>query len=127
MIYNGCGGKMPSREEERNINKKSDMRYCTVHQSYYYVEFGCQQCAFEDFKPKIKEGKSTQLKQCLKCKHMSLFWNNQNEIYECLNKKCKGMFTKNRVTEAETQGEPAITNEKQQKPKKRGKSPKKRR
>jgi hypothetical protein len=92
---------MPSREEERSANKKSDMRYCTVHRSYYYTEFGCQQCAFVDFKPKTKAEESAELKKCLKCKRTSLFWNSHNEVYECLNKKCKGMYTRNQVAEAD--------------------------
>ncbi|MFC1998553.1 hypothetical protein ACFLVR_02785 [Chloroflexota bacterium] len=114
---------MPSREEERNANKKSDMRYCTEHESYYYTEFGCQQCAFDGFKPKIKAEESTELKKCLKCKRPSLFWNTQNEIYECLNKKCKRQFTKNQVIEAEVKGETAIKDNEPHK--KKGKSLKK--
>jgi len=120
----GMEATVPSREEERNANKKSDMRYCTEHQVYYYAEFGCQQCAFEDFKPKISQTETTELKTCLKCKRMSLFWNSQNEIYECLNKKCKRQFTKNQVAEAEAKGETEINNDKPQK-KKKGKSSKK--
>jgi hypothetical protein len=115
----GMEAVVPSREEERNANKKSDMRYCTEHQTYYYEEFGCQQCAFGDFKPRIKAEESTELKKCLKCKRPSLFWNTHNEIYECLNKKCKRQFTKNQVAEADAKGEAAETNEKPQKPKKK--------
>jgi len=116
---------MPSREEERNANKKSDMRYCTEHQVYYYEEFGCQQCAFGDFKPKTSIETSKELKKCLKCGRTSLFWNTHNEIYECLNKKCKRQFTKNHVVEDETKSETEIPNNKPQK--KKGKSHKKKR
>ncbi|MBT3362810.1 MAG: hypothetical protein HN929_06965 [Chloroflexi bacterium] len=94
-----------SREEERHSNKKTDQRYCTEHQTYYYIEFGCQQCAFDDFKPKVVPEVTHELKKCLKCGRPSLFFNSQNEVYECLNKKCKGMFTKRRVIEAEENGE----------------------
>ena len=102
---------MPSREEERNLNKKSDIRYCSEHENYYYAEFGCQQCAFVNFKPNISEEKTVQLKKCLKCKRISLFWNSHNEIYECLNKKCKGMYTRNQVTEAEEKDDLAGTSD----------------
>ncbi|MFC1978444.1 hypothetical protein ACFLVP_00450 [Chloroflexota bacterium] len=115
---------MPSREEERSLNKKSDMRYCTVHQVYYYAEFGCQQCVFVDFKPKINSVRSVELKKCLKCGRISLFWNSQNEIYECLNKKCKRQFTPKQVAEAEAKGETAINIDKPRK--KKGKSSKER-
>lgn len=114
---------MPSREEERSANKKSDMRYCIEHQVYYYEEFGCQQCAFDDFKPKIETATSTELKICPKCKRPSLFWNTHNGIYECLNKKCKRQFTKNQVAEADAKGETAISDDKPKK--KKGKSSKK--
>jgi hypothetical protein len=96
---------MPSREEERHSNKKTDQRYCTEHQTYYYEEFGCQQCAFDDFKPKTAPKETPELKKCLKCGRPSLFWNGQNKVYECLNKKCKGIFTKRRVAEWEEKGE----------------------
>jgi len=108
---------VPSREEERNANNKSDMRYCTEHRTYYYEEFGCQQCAFDEFKPRTNAGPNTELKKCLKCKRISLFWNSRNGIYECLNKKCKRQFTQKQMNVAKAKGEIAMTDDEPRKEK----------
>jgi len=84
---------MPKREDEYWAAEKSDLRYCFKHKRYYRADFGCQLCVIEEFQPIQSTNDRSRLMKCPKCSKITLFWNEKEGTFECLNLKCKRVFT----------------------------------
>jgi hypothetical protein len=89
---------MPKREDDFWASQKEGLRYCSKHKRYYREEYGCQLCQLEEAgKNQNSENSPNTLDMCPACNKPSLFWNNSIGLYECLNKKCRRNFTKDRL------------------------------
>lgn len=94
---------MPKREDEFYASEKLDLRYCSIHKRYYKVNIGCQICGYEYLSDisKSKGNKDADLQyeiqNCPACGEVSLYLNNDNNIYECLNINCRQIFTQDRL------------------------------
>jgi len=84
---------MPKREDEYWAAEKSDLRYCFKHKRYYRADFGCQLCVIEKLQPIQSIDAKSRLMKCPKCGKITLFWNEKDGTFECLNLKCKRLFT----------------------------------
>lgn len=84
---------MPQRDNEYYVGLGEDLRFCTKHNRYYDVHYGCQLCYLAEHRqyPKV------QLYRCPKCERLSLFWNADKYQYECLNTTCKAIITEKDV------------------------------
>jgi len=89
---------MPNREDEYWASQKEgDLKYCYKHKRYYKAEIGCQICYLEELNTgdKVKrDQQEIKLVKCPRCLEISLFWISQNDIYECMNKRCRLTFKK---------------------------------
>jgi len=89
---------MPRREDESWRNRSSDSRYCAKHQHFYSALSGCQFCGYANASGASQETRKSlaeqpqKLKTCLACGSKSLFLNEGQNRYECLNSKCKWWF-----------------------------------
>lgn len=88
---------MPKREDDFWANQREGLRYCYKHKRYYRADFGCQLCLLEQPKEDLNTGETPELLDCPKCTHRSLFWNVYTQTYECLNIKCKRIFTEKQL------------------------------
>lgn len=91
---------MPRREDEYWAGTKSDLRYCFRHKRYYRADFGCQLCVIEKFGPVHSTNRRSRLMKCPKCNKATLFWNQKEGTFECLNLKCKRVFTEEELRDA---------------------------
>ena len=84
---------MPKREDEFWIAQKENFKYCYKHKRYYREEFGCQLCQIDKSSqaPK-KEADKQKLLKCPKCKRISLWLNEAENLYECLNTRCRQTY-----------------------------------
>jgi hypothetical protein len=83
--------KMPKRSDGWWINDKEEMRYCVFHKKYYSKNIGCQECYLEHEKNQVlgkKDKEAIELKKCNNCGNISLCWNTNTKLYECLNSVC---------------------------------------
>gem|GEM_PF-967177 len=88
---------MPKREDERWLGQQSKLMYCYKHKRYYKADAGCQLCVYEKLGPRLKGQDGSRLEVCPVCRQTSLFWNNGNGLYECLNHKCKKTLTRDEL------------------------------
>ena len=98
---------MPNREDEYYSNQRESLRYCSIHKHYYDAQFGCQLCWLENHRKR----ESPPLQECPQCKEMSLFHNAGISKYECVNLKCKRIYTKKELEEARSIREQPVNNQ----------------
>ena len=70
------------------------LRYCSKHKHWYYHHYGCQFCYLEQAENKPENNSEIQMVKCPKCFKISLAWIESNNRYECMNAKCKNVFSK---------------------------------
>ncbi|MFC2007885.1 hypothetical protein ACFLVB_04740 [Chloroflexota bacterium] len=94
---------MPSREDEFWASgKEPNIRFCNKHQRYYRKDIGCQLCGFENTKSnrEVEQG-DIELIKCPTCWEISLMWIEQTKIYECMNFKCRHVYTEEQYIESQ--------------------------
>jgi hypothetical protein len=88
---------MPDREDEFWAStKEDDLRYCYKHKHYYRGDIGCQFCGYDNVKLRNNSEKSDikiTLLICPSCSETSLFWLEQIQVYECMNFKCRMIYS----------------------------------
>ena len=80
---------MPKREDDFWASQKEGLKYCARHKRYYREDVGCQLCYYENSRAAGTEKEIPKLQECPRCHEHSLFYNDRDGIYECLNRKCR--------------------------------------
>ena len=101
---------MPKREDEFwAADKEHDLRYCNKHKHYYRTDIGCQYCGYDNIKSKNNlesENEEISLVKCPSCLETSLFWIEQTKVYECMNFKCKEVYTEVQYLKSQESAKP---------------------
>ena len=91
---------MPKREDEHWLKKQDNRRWCYKHNLPYQAGFdGCQKCLYERqaMEHSASNAETPALYECPDCKRMSLMWNTQILLYECINNTCRKMYAQSEV------------------------------
>jgi hypothetical protein len=91
---------MPDRVDEYWASQKeNDLRYCTKHKRYYKSDFYCQLCGLEIIERSLPGESKVEMATCPSCKKSSLAWFDALNHYECMNPKCKRVFSKEKFAQ----------------------------
>jgi hypothetical protein len=91
---------MPDRAEEYWASQKeNDLRYCAKHKRYYKSDFYCQLCGLETIERSLPGETKVEISACPSCKKASLAWFAALDHFECMNPKCKRVFTKQKFAQ----------------------------